>query len=182
MPTFDRRNRQDLDQLVEQYTTTSRINRRQFLHRAMAAGLSVSAAGALLDACGGGSSGSSTTKVSSIDALTVWSGTELATYQSVNQGFKKKTGITVNVESTRDISTVLTTRVRGNNAPDITGSPSLGQFQLLASQGKILRLDKFFDMATFRQNYSQGWIDLATVNGGLYAVTPTGRLQGDHLV
>lgn len=179
MPTFDRRNRQDLDQLVEQYTTTSRINRRQFLQRAMAAGLSVSAAGALLDACGGSSSGNNgSTKVSSIDALTVWSGTELATYQSVNQGFKKKTGITVNVESTRDLSTVLTTRVRGNNAPDITGSPSLNQFQLLASQGKVLRLDKFFDMATFRQNYSQGWIDLATVNGGLYAVTPTGNSKG----
>src|SRR5579859_1170349 len=119
MPTFDRRNRQDLDQLVEQYMTTSRINRRQFLHRAMAAGLSVSAATALLEACGGGSSSGGTTKVTSIDALTVWSGSELATFQLVNAAFKKKTGITVNVESTRDLPTVLTTRVRGNNAPDI---------------------------------------------------------------
>jgi len=178
MPTFDRRNRQDLDQLVEQYITTSRINRRQFLHRAMAAGLSVSAATALLEACGGGSSSSGTTKVTSIDALTVWSGSELATFQNVNAAFKKKTGITVNVESTRDLPTVLTTRVRGNNAPDITGSPGLSQFRTLATEGKILQLDKFFDMATYQQNYAKGWIDLATVNGGLYAVFPKANSKG----
>ncbi len=177
MPTFDRRNRQDLDQLVEQYVTTSKINRRQFLRRAMAAGLSVSAATALLEACGGGSS-SGTTKVTSIDALTVWSGVELATFQSVNQAFKKKTGITVNVESTRDLPTVLTTRVRGNNAPDITGSPGLSQFRTLAAQKKILQLDKFFDMTTYQQNYSKGWLDLATVNGGLYAVFPKANSKG----
>src|SRR2546421_9913779 len=104
MPTFDRRNRQDLDQLVEEYTTTSKINRRQFLKRAAAAGLSFSAASALLEACGGGgggpAGGGAGTKVTSIDALTVWSGSELDTFNMVNAGFKKKTGITVNVETT----------------------------------------------------------------------------------
>lgn len=178
MPTFDRHNRLELDQLVEQYTTTSRINRRQFLHRAMAAGLSVSAASALLEACGGGTSTGGTTKVTSIDALTVWSGSELATFQAVNDAFKKKTGVTVNVESTRDLATVLTTRVKGNNAPDITGSPGLSQFRTLATQGKIVRLDKFFDMATYQQNYSKIWLDQATVNGGLYAVFPKANSKG----
>ena len=55
MPTFDRRNRRDLDQLVEEYITTNNINRRQFLQRATAAGLSISGASALLAACGGSS-------------------------------------------------------------------------------------------------------------------------------
>ena len=40
MSTFDRRNHQNLDQLVEEYTTSNKINRRQFLKRAAAAGLS----------------------------------------------------------------------------------------------------------------------------------------------
>src|SRR5216683_6254406 len=112
MSIFDRRNRKDLDQLVEEFITTSRINRRQFLQRATAAGLSVSAASALLVACGGTAPGGTTTttpkKVTSIDALTVWSGSELATFNQVNDAFKAKTGITVNVESTRDLATVLT--------------------------------------------------------------------------
>ena len=119
-----------------------------------------------------------TTNVTSIDALTVWSGNELATFQTVNQMFKQKTGITVNVESTRDLPTVLTTRVRGNNPPDITGSPGLSQFRTLAMQGKIVRLDKFFDMSAYQQNYSKGWLDLATVNGGLYAVFPKANSKG----
>ena len=39
MPVYDRRNRRDLDQLVEEYITTNKINRRQFMQRATAAGL-----------------------------------------------------------------------------------------------------------------------------------------------
>jgi len=45
-------------------------------------------------------------------------------------------------------------------------------------EGKILRLDKFFDMSAYQQNYSKGWLDLATVNGGLYAVFPKANSKG----
>src|SRR5205085_11441364 len=92
--------------------------------------------------------------------------------------FKQKTGITVNVETTRDLSTVLNTRVRGNNPPAITSSPSLNQFRQLAMAGKIVQLDKFFDMSAYQQNYPKGFIDLASVNGHLYAVTPTANSKG----
>src|SRR6266481_4936282 len=150
MPIFDRGNRQDLDQLVEEYVTTNNINRRQFLQRATAAGLSISAASALLAACGGGTS--STTAPTSVDVLNVWSGVELTNFQLINAAFTKKTGIKVTVESTRDLPTVLNTRIRGNNPPDVTGSPGLSQFHTLISQGKVVRLDTFFDMNLIRQN------------------------------
>ena len=177
MPIFDRHNRQDLDQLVEEFITTSSINRRQFLQRATAAGLSLSAASALLAACGGPST-STPAKVTSIDSLVVWSGSELDTYNQVNALFKQKTGITVLPETTRDLATVLNTRVRGNNPPAVTSPPSLDQFRLLATAGKIVQLDKFFDMAAYQQNYAKAWIDLASVNGHLYAVTPTANSKG----
>jgi alpha-glucoside transport system substrate-binding protein len=179
MPIHDRRNRRDLDQLVEEYITTNNINRRQFLQRATAAGLSISGASALLAACGGTTSTTSTpTTVSSIDVLTVWSGNELTNFNLINTAFTQKTGIKVNVESTRDLQTVLNTRVRGNNPPDVTGSPGLSQFQTLAAQGKIVRLDKFFNMSQIQQNYAQAWIDLSSVNGGLYAVLPKANSKG----
>ena len=177
MPIFDRRNRRDLDQLVEEYITTNNINRRQFLQRAAAAGLSISGASALLAACGGAPS-TGTTKVTSIDALTVWSGEELASFNAINAAFTAKTSIKVNVEATRDLPTVLNTRVRGNNPPDVSGSPSLDTFHKLASQGKLLQLDKFFDMSSIQQNYAQAWINLASVNSHLYAVTPTANTKG----
>src|SRR5260370_8962967 len=177
MPIFDRGNRQDLDQLVEEYVTTTNINRRQFLQRATAAGLSISAASALLAACGGGTS-STPAKVRTIDVLTVWSTNELANFQLQNAAFKQKTGITVNVESTRDLPTVLNTRVRANNPPDVTGAPGTSQYQTLASQGKIVALDKFLDMNQFRQNYAQTWIDYASFNGHLYCVLPKPNSKG----
>ncbi len=177
MPIFDRGNRQDLDQLVEEYVTTTNINRRQFLQRATAAGLSISAASALLAACGGGTS-STPAKVTSIDVLTVWSTNELANFQLQNAAFKQKTGITVNVESTRDLPTVLNTRVRANNPPDVTGAPGTSQYHTLASQGKIVALDKFLDMNQFRQNYAQTWIDYASFNGHLYCVLPKANSKG----
>lgn len=179
MPIYDRHDRRDLDQLVEEYITTCNINRRQFLQRATAAGLSISGASALLAACGGTPSTTGTpTTVTSIDVLTVWSGNELANFQLQNTAFKQKTGITVNVESTRDLPTVLNTRVRGNNPPDVTGSPGKSQFDTLASQGKIVALDSFLDMNQIRQNYSQAWLDYASHNGHLYGVLPKANSKG----
>jgi len=179
MPTFDRRNRRDLDQLVEEYITTNNINRRQFLQRATAAGLSISGASALLAACGGSPTPSGgPTKVTSIDVLSVLSGVELDNFNAINTAFTQKSGIKVNVESTRDLPTILNTRVRGNNPPDVSGVPNIGTLHTLASQGKLLQLDKFFDMSTIQQNYAQTWINLASVNGHLVAVTPTANTKG----
>ena len=50
MPIYDRQQRANLDQLVQDFVDY-KANRRQFLQRAMAIGLSASAATALLQAC-----------------------------------------------------------------------------------------------------------------------------------
>jgi alpha-glucoside transport system substrate-binding protein len=180
MPIYDRRNRRDLDQLVEEYITTNNINRRQFLQRATAAGLSISGASALLAACGGSSTSTSGTPatVTSIDVLTVWSANELANFKMQTAAFTQKTGITVNIESTRDLPTVLNTRVRANNPPDISGAPTFSAFRTLASQGKLVALDSSIDMNYIHQNYAQTWIDFATVNGKLYGVLPKANSKG----
>ncbi len=182
MAIFDRRSRLDLDQLVEEFSTTN-IPRRTFLKRATAAGLSLSAASALLAACGGSPATTSSTKVSSIDVLTEWSGEELASFNAINDAFTAKTkkagaAIKVNVESTRDLPAVLNTRVKGNNPPDICGMPSITVFQQLAQQKKLVRLDTFFDMSTINKNYNKTWIDLASYNGDLYAVLPKANNKG----
>jgi alpha-glucoside transport system substrate-binding protein len=180
MPVYDRRNRRELDQLVEEYITTNNINRRQFLQRATALGLSISGASALLAACGGTSTSTSGTPstVSSIDVLTVWSGNELANFQMQTAAFTQKTGIKVNVESTRDLPTVLNTRIRGNNPPDVSGSPGFSQFHTFATEGKLVALEGFIDMSYIQQNYKQTWIDFASYNGHLYGVLPKANSKG----
>ncbi|GHO42246.1 hypothetical protein KSX_04090 [Ktedonospora formicarum] len=58
---FDRQKRNDINQLVEDDTITRGMSRREVFQKAMAAGLSVSAASALLTACGGVPAGNGVT-------------------------------------------------------------------------------------------------------------------------
>jgi alpha-glucoside transport system substrate-binding protein len=148
----------------------------------MAAGLSLSAASSLLAACGGGSSGGvnsggSPTTVTAIDVLHEWSGNELAAFTTITNNFTKKTNIKVNGEATRDLLTVLTTRVRGNNPPDAAGMPSYSLFQQLATQGKLLQLDAFVG-SEFSQNYASVWQQFVSVNSHIYAVLPKANTKG----
>lgn len=179
MLVFDRRQRQKLDQLVEDSVMTN-IPRRQFLYRAIAAGLSINAAAALLAACQEDPvpQGSAHEKVQAIDVLTEWSGEEMESFKMINAAFTKKTGIKVNVEATRDLLAVLTTRISGNNPPDISGIPSVNHFHRLAGQNKLVRLDTFFDMKQYQRNYAQAWIDYSSDNGKLYAVLPKVNTKG----
>ncbi len=176
MPIFDRHQKQSLDQLVEDFTQHHTLNRREFIQRAMAVGLSASAAASLLAACGG--SPSSSTKVTSIDVLTEYVTEELASFDAINAAFTKKTGIKVTVESTRDLLAVLTTRVRGGNPPDVAGMPSLTEFQSLAKTGKLIQLDSFLNMTQLQQDYTQAWIQFGSVNGHVYAVFPKANTKG----
>jgi alpha-glucoside transport system substrate-binding protein len=167
MDLYDRRDRVELDQLVEDYAQQG-LSRREFLRRAMATGLSLSAAVALLSACG--SSSSSLSSPTSVEVLNVWGGSELDSFKAVVAPFTAQTGITVNSDSTRDLDATLTTRIRGNNPPDIAILPNPGKMQQLASQKHLIALDTFLDMNKIRHDYAKAWIDLGSYNGKFYAL------------
>jgi alpha-glucoside transport system substrate-binding protein len=166
MPVFDRSQRQGLDQLVEEFSQTG-LSRREFLRRATALGLSLSAAGALLEACG---AGASTTGVKKLDVLSVWGADELASFKAVVAPFTQQNGITINTESTRDLNATLTTRIAGNNPPDIAILPNPGKMQQEAKAGHLIKLDSFLDMNQIHSDYAKAWTDLGSYNGHLYAI------------
>jgi alpha-glucoside transport system substrate-binding protein len=64
----------------------------------------------------------------------------------------------------------LTTRLRGNNPPDIAILPNPAKMQELASQRKLTPLDSMLDMNQVQSDYAKGWIDLGTYQGKLYAI------------
>jgi alpha-glucoside transport system substrate-binding protein len=176
MPIYDRQQRKQLDELVTDFSE-HKVGRRQFMQRALAVGLSAGAATSLLAACGGGNSISPTTastagptKSSTIDLLNVWTGEEKASFDAVAAPFITQNKVTINAEATRDLSATLTTRIRGNNPPDMAVLPNPGFMQQLAAQGKLIPLDSFLDMNQVKHDYSQGWLDLGTYNGHLYAL------------
>jgi alpha-glucoside transport system substrate-binding protein len=165
----DRSQRDQIDQLVDEYTKQG-MSRRAFLGRAMAVGLSASAAATLLAACGGSSGGGTTSTPSSVDLLTTWGGTELTNFQAAVAPFTQQTGIKVNVESTKDVNATLTTRLQGNNPPDIAILPNPGKMQQLAQQGHLIALDGMVNMTQVKNDYASSWINLGSYNGKLYAI------------
>lgn len=169
MSLFDRRQRANLDQLEDAFQQ-SRIGRREFIQRAMALGVSTSIIGSFLAACGSSSGSTPASGTTNVDLLTTWGSTELDSFNAVVMPFQQQSGIQVAVEGTRDLNTVLTTRVRGNDPPNIAILPNPGKMQELAKQGALVPLDSILDSATMQQNYSKAWIDLGTYNGKLYAI------------
>jgi alpha-glucoside transport system substrate-binding protein len=168
MPIYDQRQRSAIDQLVEDYTTTG-LSRRQFIKRAVATGLTFSAASALLAACGGGAT-TSVIQTNKVDLITTWGDGELTAFKSVVAPFESQNGITINIESTRDVNATLTTRLAGNNPPDIAILPNPGKMQQLAQQKHLIALDSFLDMTKVKSDYSNAWLNLGSYNDHLYAL------------
>ncbi|WP_081838617.1 ABC transporter substrate-binding protein [Thermogemmatispora carboxidivorans] len=139
-----------------------RLRRRAFLQRAVTLGLAAHSALALLAACDSQSA--------SVDVLTVWSSEEQDSFRAVVAPFERQTQIKVQVVSTRDQDTLLTTLLRANTPPGVAILPNPGGMQQLAAQGKLLPLDSFLNMELIRRDYSRTWIDLGSYKGALYAL------------
>src|ERR1700674_5237796 len=77
----------------------------------------------------------------SVHVLAVWSGTELDSFNAVLKPFQDSTGIKVVYESTRDLDTLLQTRVQAGNPPEIAAAPSPSTLTTLANSGKLVQLD-----------------------------------------
>jgi alpha-glucoside transport system substrate-binding protein len=167
--TDERDQQRELDRLKVELNERG-MSRREFLRRATALGLSLGVAGAILDACGSSNNAGKVIQSNYIDLLNVWTSEEADSFNAVVAPFMQSTGITIDIESTRDLNTLLTARLRANNPPDIAILPNPGKMQQLAQQGHLIALDSFLDMNQIRQDYAQAWISLGSYNSKLYAI------------
>src|SRR5207247_6812721 len=104
---------------------------------------------AVVAACAPGASNNQNTtslKGSHVKLVTVWSGAELDSFKAVLQPFMDRTGVIVDIESTRDIDAILTTRVAAGDPPDLAAAPGPALLTRLANQGKLHDLTKSLDM------------------------------------
>jgi alpha-glucoside transport system substrate-binding protein len=112
-----------------------------------------------------------------ISFLTVWSGEdELPNWENMVAPFVEATGCVIEVESTRDLVPVLTTRVEAGNPPDIAGIPSFGAISTFLDGGEVLPLD-FLDMERMQTQFGDAWIELGSVDGTLYGVLPRAAVK-----
>lgn len=105
-----------------------------------------------------------------LDVQATWSGAEQQNFEAVLDQFAADTGATISYTSFGDNgATVIGTQIEGGNPPDIAvvGQPAL--LQQLATDGHIVPLSDE-TLAAVQENFSQDWLDLATVDGDVYGV------------
>ncbi len=105
-----------------------------------------------------------------VSVIAVWGGAELDSFRAMVAPWEEETGATVEYEGTRDIEAVLTTRIAGDNPPDVAGLPGPGQLLAWAEEGELVDVSTFLDMDALREDYDEGWIELARLDDGLYGV------------
>jgi alpha-glucoside transport system substrate-binding protein len=79
--------------------------------------------------------------------------------------FKAATGIDVQYTGDKTFETTINVRVEGGNPPDIADFPQPGLLASVAKSGKVVDLNKVFTNGWLKQNYAQGYLDTATVQG-----------------
>jgi alpha-glucoside transport system substrate-binding protein len=126
-------------------------------------------------ACGTGSTAGKGT----VHVLAVWAASEQDSFLATLKPFEDSTGIKVLYESTRDVDSVLATRIAAGNPPEISSLPSPATLNKYAAQGKLVQLDNgILDMNTMNSQYSPGWIKLGTINGKLYEIFAWAAVKG----
>ncbi len=137
----------------------------------------------VLAACSGGGSGDGGGGSGdggggdSISVLVVWGGAELESFEAMLAPFEEETGINVEVESTRDLNAILTTRLAGGNAPDIAGLPGPGAMAEFARAGDLKPLPQGV-LDVLETDYNEGVINDATVDGELIGIYVKSSAKG----
>jgi alpha-glucoside transport system substrate-binding protein len=105
-----------------------------------------------------------------IEVIAFWSGSEQDSFTKVLHLFEQNTGARVRyVAGGDDLSTLLQTRIKGGNPPNVAISPHPGVIEQLARNGALKPLaPAVVDLV--RSNYDPVWQRLGTVDGELYSV------------
>ena len=108
-------------------------------------------------------------QIGTVDVLGIWGDEELVSFEAMVDPWELDKGGSMEFTGTRDITTVLTTRVEGGNPPDVAIPAEVGRFLQFAGEGKLTPLSDCSGLEdTVRANYPEGFIDLGTVDGVLY--------------
>ncbi len=97
-------------------------------------------------------------------------GEQAVTFNKGFEEFEEMTGINVEYEGSGDFETLVLVRAEGGDAPDLAAWPQPGLMADMARRGYAVDLGTFLDEDYMKQQYSQSWLDLATVDGQMVGV------------
>src|SRR5690554_102975 len=105
-----------------------------------------------------------------LSIMGVWGGQELEAFMKVIEVFEAATGIDVQFEGTRDLPTLITTRLEAGNPPDIVLPSGPGLLKDWAADDALVDLNDVLDMSTLREEYNETWLNLGSYQNGLYGL------------
>ncbi|MEE9964577.1 MAG: ABC transporter substrate-binding protein [Propionicimonas sp.] len=82
--------------------------------------------------------------------------------------FASKNGITIDYQQSDQFETLIQTKVKAGQAPDIALFPQPGILNSFASEGKLAALDTQVDVESVKADLLPGFLDAATVDGVIY--------------
>ncbi len=104
-----------------------------------------------------------------ISILALWTSGEQASFEAVLDGFKEENpDVNISYKSAEDVAPVLSTAIQGGNPPDIAAVPNPGLMRQFVESGDLKDIE--FARATVEENFSESWVDLASVDNKLYGV------------
>jgi alpha-glucoside transport system substrate-binding protein len=98
--------------------------------------------------------------------------------------FEEATGIDIQYAGSKEFEANITIAVDGGNAPDVVDFPQPGLLASMVKKGQVVDLSKVISPDWIKQNYSQAWQDLGTMQGPGGAITAGvwGRANGKSFV
>lgn len=87
--------------------------------------------------------------------------------------FAEKNGITIDYQQSDQFETLIQTKVKAGQAPDIALFPQPGIMKSFAAEGKLAPLDSQVDVASIKADVLPGYLDAATVDGVVYGAPVT---------
>jgi alpha-glucoside transport system substrate-binding protein len=120
---------------------------------------------------GGGGDGGTTSGDKNVEIVFGFGGDQSKGFQQSLQEFQQSSGIKIKfTEASQSFDTLIRTRVRANNLPDIALFPQPGILKDFVEQGKMTDLSTQLDVEKLKADYVPGTLDAGQVDGKYYGV------------
>ena len=105
------------------------------------------------------------TKSDAVSIIGTWGGTELENFKKICAS----AGVKIKFETTRDLNSLLETRLRSENVPDIAILPNPAKLLSLAKRGHLRPLS-FLSKKKLTRDYNSHWLKMGSYAGKLYGL------------
>jgi alpha-glucoside transport system substrate-binding protein len=158
------------------------MGRRKAIQRmALAAAVALAATSCLSDDGGGGDGGGSGGTASgdkNVEIVFGFGGDQSKGFQQSLADFQQSSGIKIKfTEASQSFDTLIRTRVRANNLPDIALFPQPGILKDFVTQGKMTDLSTQLDVEKLKSDFVPGTLDAGEVDGKYYGVPVSYNLK-----